>query len=314
MNTLAEFEYLLTKAQDRHFQEGYKDPDSAYTRFTKVGDSSNYDYRDATSAGLGRMGYTAETGMMHIDEYKPGLERVSTFKKYTIGLVLPEELITEMARNKRVRQDKVKIFSNFSKDAGESAMWTKETICTDFQTKATSTTADSQWPGAGRDSIALAGTHTTLKGAVSWLNLQPAQPLSAVAIAEGITMLSNQPNEVGRPQGAVKDVTIVIGRYWEWRIGEILKTEKQLDTANNNINILSARGNNVKVVVNPYLSETDTSWLLLAGHHELTRFEKQEPTLSKQTDVYTGNRIWRYMMRFGIDFLSAHGVVYCAGQ
>jgi len=314
MNSLAEFEYLLTKAQDRHFQEGYKDPEACYTKITKKGDSSNHDYRDATSGGLGRMGYTPETGMMHIDEYVAGTERVATFKKYTIGLVMPEELLTDMASNKRTRQDNVKLFSNFSRDAGESANWTKETICTDFQTKATSTTADTQWPGAGRDAIALAGTHSTLKGAVSWVNVQTAQPLSAVAIAEGITMLSNQPNDVGRPQGGIKDVTLVVGRYWEWRALEILGTDKQVDTANNNVNLLKTGRSNVKLVVNPYLSETDTSWLLLAGHHQLTRFEKQEPTLSKQTDTYSGSRIFRVMMRFGINFFSARGVVYCAGQ
>lgn len=313
MNVVQEFEYLLTKAQDVHFQEGLKDVEEIYSKVFQKGDSSQHDYRDATSVGLTKLGYTNPGGMMHLDQYTPGTERVTKFHKFTLGIVVPEELMDDMAKNRRVREDKVKIFSSFAKDGSRAAVWTNETIASQFQTLATSTTATTTWPGAGRDSVALAGTHTTTRNAVTWINNMTAATPNPVSIAEAITILEAQPDETGRPQGGITDITIMTGRYWQWRLAEIDATDKQVDTANNNVNLLKARKIGIKYVMNPYLAESDKSWLVFAGHHKMTYFEKQKPTLSKQTDVYTGNRIFRIMERFGIDFFSARGVVYNAG-
>lgn len=313
MNTTMEFEYLLTKAQDLHFKEGLQNVEEIYSKLFKKGDSSNHDYRDATSVGIGKPGYTNQGGMMHLDQYTPGTERVTSFKKFTLGLVVPEELMDDMASNKRVREDKVGLFKSFAKDGAEGFVWLNETICTQFQTLATSTTATNTWPGAGRDSVALAGTHTTARGSVTWINNMTASTLNPVAIAEAITILESQPDETGRPQSGVKEITIQHGRYWTWRAAEIDKSTGQLDTANNNPNLLKTRNIKIKFQENPHLSESDKSWLVFAGHHKMTYFEKQKPTHSKLTDVYTGNRIFRIMSRFGIDFFSARGVVYNAG-
>lgn len=314
MNTLSEFEYLLTKAQDRHFQETRNKVEKIYTKFLEKGDSSQHDHRDATSVGLRQFGYTPEGGNMHLDKYEPGTERVTTFKKYTLGLILPEELIDDMAKNKRVRDDKVKLLKTFSKDAAESATWTIETICTQFLTNATSTTATSTWPGAGRDSIALAGTHVTQRGNVTWVNLMNGSTLNPVALAEAVTMLENQPDETGKPQGPITEVIVIHSRYWTWRAAEMQKSEGQLDTANNNPNLIKVRNVKFRFIENPHLSETFKGFMVLAGgKHGLRYFMKQEPRSSKQTDVYTGNRIWRVMFRFAIDFFSARGVVYNPG-
>lgn len=313
MNVTQEFEYLLTKVQDLHFKEGLENCEEVYSKLFKKGEAKNHDYRDATSVGIGKLGYTNQGGMMHLDQYKPGTERVTKFKKYTLGIVVPEELFDDMATNSRVREDKMPLFKAFAKDGADGAVWTNETICTQFQTLATSTTATNTWPGAGRDSIALAGTHTTAKNATTWINLMSGATLNPVSIAEAISMLENQPDETGRPQSGIKEITVIHSRYWTWRAAEIDKTAGQLDTANNNPNLLKTRNFKIKFVENPYLSNTDKSWLVISGNHRLTYFEKQKPRLTKMTDTYTGNRIFRIMERFGIDFFSARGVVYNPG-
>lgn len=315
MHSSREWDYLMTKVQTRHYMEKRDSVEAIYPMYTKVGDSSQVDYRDATSVGLGRYAMTGQGQRFNQDYYTPGTERVVTFKKYTLGIVVPEELDTDMPANNRVKKDEVKLFRRFNEDAADSFVWTCDTICTDFLTKGTSTAVDAQFNGLGRDGAALFATHTTARGAVSWSNLQTAQPLTQTALQEAITMLENQPDETGKPQGAVKNVTLVIGRYWSWRIDEILGTQGQVDTANNNVNALTARkGLKIKVVVNPNLSESFKGWLVLDDkNHSLYHFMKQKPTLKKGVDDYTGDIIMRSVFRFGIDHLSPRGAVFCAG-
>lgn len=313
MNTLLDFENILYAIQDKHFEEKRDGVKPVYTEYTKAGNTKNADYRSITSVGITKMAYTPEGGTAYLDQYEEGTTRVVKFKKFSTGLIVPEELLMDMASNTRVKEDNVKLFTRFAEDANEAAKWTKEVITADFLASGTSTTATNTWPGTFRDGLALfSASHVTQKGATTWSNLQTAAPISEVAIKEGITMLSNIPDETGRPQGAVENIGIVYGRYNQWRVDEILGTEKQEGTANNTINPLYGMG--IKKILNPYLSNTFKGWMLIdLKNHQLLHFDKMKPTINRDVDPLTGNRIQRCIMRYAIDADSSKGVVLNAG-
>lgn len=324
-NQLVQFSYILSRVQEKNFYDTRTDLPDVCGTFTKEGDTSRgADYRSATTVGLGQWGFTAEFGQFHKDAYEPGQERVSTWVKYTNGVVVSQELLLYMARNKRVYEDKVKMFTDINKQFKDTWQWTKEAICTLFQTNGTSTTATNSWPGAGRDLLALfSASHTSIKSPVVTIaNIQGVQPFSQMACQEAETMLENMVDDAGRPQGPVTDVLYIIGRWWKWRAKEIFGTEGQVDTANNNVNALTADAkgatNVPKVrrrwIVNPYLSNTDTSWMVLdMSHHGLTQFVALEPLFEKERDISTGAMIFKCTTLFGIDFLTFRGAVRCAG-
>lgn len=321
-NQLAQFSYLLSKVQEQNFYDTKTDLPSAIDEYTREGDTSRgSDYRSATTVGLGQFQYTAEFGQFHKDSYEPGEERVSTWVKYTNGVVVSQELLMDMAKNKRVYEDKTEMLKDVNKQFKDTWQWTKEVIGTLFQTSGTSTTATTAWPGAGRDGLALfSASHTSIKSpVVTCSNAQSAQVLSQLAIQEAITMLRNIVDDAGRPQGFVSEVLVVVGPYWQWRIAEILGTDKQVDTANNNINSLTGGGKasyrtKVDYIVNPYLSNTDTSFMVLdKKYHKLMRFEALEPMFEKEKDIATGAMIFKSTARFGIDHLSFRGAVRSAG-
>lgn len=321
-NQLVQFSYLLGKVQEKNFYDTRTDLPDCCGEFTKDGDTSRgADYRSATTVGLGQWGYTAEFGQFHKDAYEPGQERVSTWVKFTNGVIVSQELLLYMARNKRVYEDKVKMFTDINKQMKDTWQWTKESICTLFQTNGTSTTATNSWPGAGRDGLSLfSASHTSIKSPVVTIaNLQGAQPFSQLSCQECITMLQNMVDDAGRPQGPVTDVCFIIGRWWEWRAKEIFGTEGQVDTANNNINALTGTEKNatkrrIRYIVNPYLSNTDTSWMALdMSFHGLTQFNALEPMFEKERDISTGAMIFKSTTLFGIDFLTFRGAVRCAG-
>lgn len=316
MNTLDQFAAFLYKTQNRAFEETRNKIETVYTEYTKEGDTSKADYRDVTASRLGPMGYTTQGGQVHTDEYAPGTERVLKYKKFTIAVITPEELMDDMFNGGRVDEDKVKLFANMTKDFADSAAWTCEIITTDFQLRGTSTTATSTWSGAGRDGLALfSASHVTTKGTpVTWSNLQTASAMNELALTEGVTMLENIPDETGRPLGAVKRIGICYGRYWEWRVPTLLKAVNQPDTDSNNPNSLKLRGIEWVPILNPYLGASETSWMLIdLDNHELRRFMKQKAKYSKDVDVYTGNQINKATMRYAIDHLSSKGVLRNAG-
>lgn len=313
MNTLMEFEDILYAIQDKGFEEKREGTEVCYTKFTKPGNAKQADYRSVTSVGIGQMAYTPEGGSMHIEEYEQGPTRITKFKKFSVGLIVPEELIMDMASNDRVKEDKLRLFESFASDAAEAAVWTKEAIATDFLVSGTSTTVTNTWPGTFRDGLALfSASHVTQKGGVTWSNLQTGAPISEIALKEGITMLSNIPDETGRPQGAVASIGLVYGRYNEWRVDEILGTEFQVDTANNNINPLKNR--KITKIMDPYLPNTFAGWMLIdMKNHMLLHFDKMKPTLNRDVDPATGNRLQRCIMRFAIDADTQKGAVLNPG-
>lgn len=321
-NQVQQFAYLLTKVQETNFYDTRTDLPEVYSEYTKEGPTDQgQDYRSATTVGLGQWQFTSEFGQFHKDAYEPGQERVSTWVKYTNGVIVSQELLLYMMRNKRVKDDKTNMLKDVNQQFKDTWQWTKESVCTLFQTSGTSTTATNSWPGAGRDALALfSASHVSIKSpTVTCTNLQGAQPLSQLAIQEAITMLRNIVDDAGRPQGFVSEVLVVVGPWWQWRIAEILGTEKQVDTNNNNVNTLTGGGKasyrtKVDYVINPYLSNTDTSWLVVdKKSHRMMTFNALEPLFEKEKDVATGATIFKCSALFGIDFLSFRGVVRSAG-
>ena len=309
MNTLSQFSDFLYATQNRAFEETRDKIPTVYTKYTKAGDASEADYRSVTGIKLGPMGYTPLGGQAHKDEYAPGTTLVIPYKKFTIMVITPSELIDDMYANGRIDDQQVKLFASFPKDFAESATWTCEVIASDFQKRGTSATATATWQGAGRDGLSLfSASHVTTKGTpVTWSNLQSAGAMNMFTLMEGVTMLENIPDETGRPLGSIGGrIGIVHGRYWEWRVPELIKSVKQPDTLNNNPNAMNLRGVSWEPILNPYLGATDTSWMLVnLDDNELLHFMKKKPTFAKDRDPYTGNQINGCEMRFAIGFDSA---------
>lgn len=314
LQTTTKFEALLFKSQDRHFQEKRDNLEDIYSKFTKKGDASQADYRSVTSVGIGPMRLTAQGGMAFLDEYDMGPEWVVGWKKFSTAMLITEETIDDMRTNQRTREDKVKLLQKFSEDAADAAQWTVETQCTDYFIRGTSTTPTATWPGIFRDGLALfSASHVTQKGGIQWSNLQAGGPPTQLSVQEAITMLSNIPDETGRPQASVGEVAIIYGRFNEWRMDEILGTEFAVDVDTNNINPLYKR--KITKILDPYLPPTYPGYMVIDKKwHELQHFWKQKPAINKDVDPLNGNRILRAVMRFARSADSSKGIVLNPGS
>lgn len=319
MMTLDQFTNFIYSTQDLAFEEKRDKVPRVYSKYTRSVDDENADHRSVTGVKLGPAAYTPFGGQSHLDEYAPGTTLVVKPKKLTISVITPHELETDMYANGRIDDDKVKFFSNMGRDMNDSHEWAWELLNTDFQLRGTSTTATSFWQGAGRDGLALFSTsHVTTKGTpVTWSNSQTSGPMNALALMEGATMLENIPDETGRPQGSIGRIGIVHGRYWSWRIPELLKAVRQPDTMNYGTpNALNERYDPVEWVPiqNPYLGSTETSWMLInLDKNDLCFWMKEKPTIRRDTEPRTGNKIVVYYSRVATFFESAKCALLNAG-
>jgi hypothetical protein len=318
MNTLAEFDAFLTKAQNLSFEQKRASLETQYDKYTHEGDVSEEDYRDIDSAGLGLMAYTPLGAQNHRDTYKPGTEIVVKFKKYTTSVTTPEELREAMMNNGRIKMDKVKRFARIGDDCLETATRTREYITTDFLLRATSTTPTNSWAGTFRDGLALASSsHTLLKSSSTWSNLQTGSAMTQLALLDGLAMLTNIPDENGFPQGSIGEVYLLYGPYNQFRVTELLKTMTTPYSANLTVNPLAEkreRTGKITPVYLDYLGTSFTGWGLLdAKNHGLTRFEKQPPKLMSDKNINNGDMINRCMMRYAIYARSAKGFVVNPG-
>jgi hypothetical protein len=308
MNTLDQFAAFLYRAQDEAFEETRDKIPTTYTEYTKKGDASKADARSVTGIKLGPLAFTAQGGGPHFDEYAPGTERVTKYKKFSLVVVTPEELISDMMTGNRVEKDKVRLFLDIPKDFANSANWSYEILSLQFQQLGTATTVTNTFNGTGRDGLALFTTaHVTTKGTpITWSNRQTVTAMNQISLMEGVTMLEATPSEVGQPLGSVKRVGVVHGRYWEWRVPELITSVKQPDTFNNQQNAMKLRGVEWVPILNPYLAATDATWMLLdLDNHELLFFMKQKATYSRGVNDFNGNQINRCVTRVATDFWSA---------
>lgn len=319
MMTLDQWTPFLYKAQDRSFYDKRDNAEVVFPEYSKPGPTKKPDYRSVTAIGIGPAGYTAQGGQAHLDEYTVGTERVTKYKKFTIAIIRPEELEEDIYNGGRVDEDKVRLFKEMTNDLTDSLDWAHELVAIDVHIRGASTTVTNTWPGTFRDGLALFSTsHVTTKGVpVTWSNLQTAAPLNALTLMEGVTMMENVPSENGRPGKAIKRIGIMCGRYWEWRLPELLEAKGQPDTANvNTPNALTKRKHKVEWVpiINEYIPATDTGWDLIdLDNHKYMHFMKMKATLNRDVEPRTGNKIERARSRFAVDADSSKGWLHNNG-
>lgn len=307
INSLSEFEYLLTKVTDLHFEETGKKLDPKWKKFLNRGDTSEADFRSSTTVGFGQHKLFAEGQKVSYDTFKKGTERVTTWKNFGLGYRATKNLVEDMEQNSRIRKDTVKIFKNLQTRLRKSANWTQETIAANVMLKADIAVADDLWPGAGRDALALASAnHKTSKFIiVFWSNRQTSTTLSSIALQEQFTMLHTQPDEVGMPGGPAESVNIVLPTYWEWRWEEISNTRQALDSNINNPDALNKAKKGMTMILNEHLGATFAGWMLQdKEEHMLESYERQEPKMDSDRDFGTKGLLFSCDFRFSVDHQS----------
>lgn len=151
---------------------------------------------------------------------------------------------------------------------------------------------------AGRDGLALlSASHVTLKNPPqTQSNVTTAASLSQANIYSAITALDTQLDDRGDWIENTGGYTLLTGPTNWARLGEILKTDRQVDTHNWNKNLLGAQ--DINPVICKYLGASYTGWWLIAKNRNPLQFKwRQKPQYDENVDFDANAVKYKVTMR-----------------
>lgn len=305
---------LLVTALDDVFTNRGKKLRKIYPRFLKVKDIDKGQYIDYDRAKFGALAKKGEGTPLTYDQLEWGNSFQVNMDAYTLAFRITREAADDLkAGGYGVDTDKIASLGEITEAFYDSAQFTQEDLAAQLVLLANSTTVTSKWLGAGRDGVALAGTHTLLKNGVgTFSNAMTAAALSYYQLQSAITLLETIPTDEGFYRPLSNTVTLTVGPYNRHRAYELVNSKGKPDTNENNPNALDDF--KINVVVNPYLGSTFKGWMVQGENHRCYYFNHTAPQLDKEGDFET-NRGMKFSvyMRGKVSFSSAHDVIWNAG-
>lgn len=267
-----------------------------WSQLTTVKNSRRAYEESAYYAGLGLLPEKPEGEGIAYDEFIQGPTKRWVHKTYALGARLTEELIEDA-----LYPDIPTEMSDLTKELGRSARETIEVLVHDAYNGTTKT--------AGDANAIFYNTHTKLGGG-TWSNLlTPAADLSATSLRAAIQAMETTTDDRSKQQ-VVKPVKLLVPPAVEWTARELLNSAYDPESANNAINPIQSR--NLKLIVDPYLTDTD-AWFLLADKNPIITFMRRKVKFAKDGDFETGDAKFKTSFRMSTEVNYPLGVYKSAG-
>lgn len=295
-DTVSRFAVMLGEALDLAYYTRGKALSLVYPSLLdveKVEGANRYTY-DVAAFGLHVQ--NKELTPVTYDNYEQGTKQEDLWEKYGLAWRVSDELLEDLATGSRVKEG-VRILKDVNEKFRDSANQTMEAIAVQPFISGTSTTKTSLWRGAIRDGKALFATNHLTKKNPSKLNsnLMTGASPSSIQLMLAETMFANMLSDEGYYVTRPTSFTIFCGTYWEWRFREILKTDGQLDSNNNNADPLDKK--RYKLVVNPHFGPDFKGWGVLAEGHKIKFFERQKPRFKEEPDFEVSGKKYKSTFR-----------------
>lgn len=269
---------------------------------------------DYDMAYFGRHSKKPELQNLDYDQVEWNVTQTTTPDTYALGYRISREALDDIAAGGYgVDTGKLLSLDTLAKKMRDSATQTQEYLAAQLVLSASSSTASSIWVGAGRDGVALAGTHTLLKnGAGTFSNNMTAAALNYYQVQSALTSLELIPSDEGFVSALPSKVVMVVGPYNRHRAYELIKSKQKPDTNENNPNSLNDF--DIEIIVNPNLGSAFKGFAIFdPTRHKCRAFERQEPTFEKEMDFEAKGLKVSSLFRFKVSFNSAFGFIYQAG-
>jgi phage major head subunit gpT-like protein len=303
------FGMLLEPKLRKLFYETYDEVPEQYSKLFHVQTSKK---AKETDYGLGAMGAWNEFGSsttavagataMPSVEYvtiPSGLERTYVHKEFARGFMIErkfaddemynviEKMPKDLARAGRykVENDAIALFNNaFSADTG----------------------------GVGKSAIydgkpLIAADHPTLAGGT--VSNLVTGALADTTLKNAIILGQSQKDEAGKLIQMNFD-TLVVPPSLQFLAEELLKSPQKSGTNVNDINSLKDA---MKVVVNPFLTDTDAWYIMDSKRHQLNFFWRVKPEFKREEDFDTLVAKYRGYMRYSFGCSDFRGIIGSAG-
>jgi len=270
---------------------------------------------DYDRAGFGFLVKTGEQEQVPYDQIEWGNVFTVTADTYELGFRISRQAMDDMlGGGYGVDLRQIADLGAVTEQFRDSANSTDEDLAAQLVLLSNSATATSKWLGAGRDGVALAGTHTLLKnGAGTFANNMTAAALNYYQLLSAYTTLVTSKSDEGFYSVPPEGVDLIVGTYNQHRAYELVKTTKgKPDSNENTATAMSAIDWNV--VVDPWLGPTFKGWALRDKNRAKLYFiDRDGPLFENESDFDVKGMKFSVYQRRKVSFSSPYGYVFNAG-
>ena len=261
-NFLNQFTASALPVLEQVIFEGYEQVQDLVPTFLNMRKMDRDIIQSSTISGLPVAPQNAEGQALEYDDIVQGYSKTYTALKYRQGAKITKEMIED---GKYIQM------AELAMELGKSMQETRQIVAASILNNAFSAGS------AGPDGVALASASHPLIGGLLGDNTDTAD-LAVASLRAGIEAMRDTRNLQGlrRPFKAKKLVVTITD---QWLAGELLQSFLKPGVSTNDVNTLP----NLEVVVNDYLTDAD-SWFLLADKHDLNFFERTAVELDQKVD------------------------------
>ena len=279
-----QFGYLLDPGLRKIFMDEFGQPDSTIDKLYGVEKSSKAVEYDL---GIGGMGDLEEfNGTIGYDDFKQQYRVSYTHREWVKGIKIERKLVDD---------DQYNVINSRPKLLAMVARRTREKHGMSLFNNAFNTTVF-----AGGDGLSLCNDAHTFVGTTDTQDNLLTAALSPTAVSSARLAMRDFQDDTGNLIN-VMGSTIIVPPELEQTAYEIINTDKQVNSANNNVNFLKGR---YDVVVSDYLTDTD-NWFMVDSKYMkmfLKWFDRTPVEFNKDKDFDTYISKWSVYNRYSYGF------------
>ena len=297
--TSGSFAKALWPGVNAWYGKEYDEYPVEYTQLFEKNTSSRAFEEDVGVSSFGLAVVKPEGASISYDSERQGFITRYNHVVYALGFIITREMMDDDLYDV-VGQRK-------AQGLAFSMRQTKETIAANVYNRAFNS---SYTGGDGKEMIAT--DHPNVAGG-TWSNeLTTAADLSEAALEQAYIDISAFTNDRGLLIG-VRPKCLVIHPSNMFEVKRILGSEKQVDSANNNLNALKTMGVIPEVVVNHYLTDSDAWFIRTNVKNGLKYWERRADSFDMDNDWDTENAKFKATSRYSFGWTDPRAIYGSAG-
>ena len=286
----------LDKDINRIFFDEYNGLSTEYDKIFKVEDAppGNH-YTEAELTPLGSLRTINQGGGVTFDDPVEGHKKTVYYTKYGLGFQITQEMI---------KDDLTGNFKRMPMKLAKSARDKIEVEAFDLFNNGFSATYHTCW-----DAGAIFTSHTTLKSGDTIDNDPTASSLTETTLMAAFEYFDTLVDEAGYPM-LVRPKTLLVPTELRAQAERLLRTTGVVGSVNNDINLVGPSGIfNPGLMVGHYLTDTN-AWFVLSDISDFRLMFKERASMESSDDFFTGNALFKAIMRFTafcMDYKGSYG-------
>lgn len=281
--TTGSFAKALWPGVNAWYGKAYNDFKVEYTDIFETHKSRKAWEEDVSVSSFGLAQVRGEGAPVTYDSEQQGFLTRYTHVEYALGFMITKNMVDDDLYDV-VGQRKAKALAR-------SMRQTKETIGANVLNRAFTSTY------TGGDGKELCATdHPNIAGGTYANELSTAADISEAALEQVLIDLGKMTDDRGL-KIAVRPRKIIVPIDLDVEANKILKTEFEVGTANNTVNVVRSRFP-MGVTVNHWLTDTDAWFILTDVDNGLKYFERRGDSFDSDNDFSTDNAMYKATARY----------------